>query len=175
MSEKRIVALSIGSNVGDRDENIKKAVSILEKDLHVKLEKSPVFESPPMYYREQDNFYNCCVSFESSLPAAEIHNIIRSAEKKAGRKKSSTYKGPRIIDIDIVFLGNEIIAEDNLTVPHMDMQNRMFVLKPLSYILPDFEHPAIQMTVRELLEECPDGSKLKKVKDFWEKKKDSSK
>ncbi len=175
MSAKRIIALSIGSNVGDREANIKKAVSILEKDLHSRFKKSPVFECPPMYYREQDVFYNCCVSFESSLPALELHKITRSVEKKAGRKKSKIDKGPRVIDIDIIFIGSEIITEEPFTVPHMDMQNRMFVLKPLECIIPDFEHPAMQMTVRELIEECPDGTNLKKVKDFWKKKKGSNK
>ncbi|MGM0567859.1 MAG: 2-amino-4-hydroxy-6-hydroxymethyldihydropteridine diphosphokinase [Elusimicrobiota bacterium] len=169
MSSNIKVALSVGSNVGDREENLRNAVKLLEKELGIKLKKSPVFESPPMYYRQQRDFYNCCLSFDTELSIDELYKIIKSVESKMGRKKTAD-KGPRVIDIDIVFFGDEVIAGEELTVPHMDMHNRLFVLKPLSYIMGDFEHPTMQDTVSELLENCMDGSELKKIKGFWKNK-----
>jgi len=160
------VILSLGSNVGDREMNLKKAVSRLEKDFDAKLRKSPVYETPPLYFEEQDDFYNCCVSFKSEMSPIKVFRKTSALEDRMGRERMMRH-GPRIIDIDIIFIGDQIVAEEELTVPHPALQDRLFVLKPLFDIHPDFFHPAMQMSVSEMLEECPDESDIIKVKNFW--------
>lgn len=162
------VALCIGSNLGDRSENIKKSVELIEKEFKAKLKKSNVYETPPFYYGNsvQNDFYNCCVAFESGLSAKEILKKANAIEKKIGRKEKGTGES-RKIDVDVIFVGDEIVADDDLTIPHPSIQDRLFVLKPLSEIMGNFVHPAIQMTVKDLLYECNYKDKLKKIKGFW--------
>lgn len=165
-----LVVLSLGANVGDRGKNIRDAVALLEKEFGTKLKKSPVYDTPPLYFEDQVNFYNCCVAFMTELPAEEILKKTISIEDKLGRDRGGMPQGPRVIDLDIVFVGDQIVADDKLTVPHPCMQDRRFVLKPLSDIYPDMVHPAIQVTIAEMLEECPDNSSIKKIRGFWKKK-----
>ncbi len=160
-------ALSIGSNKGGRESNIKKAVSIIEKRAGTEVKKSPVYESPPLYNENQNDFLNCCISFDTEMNAEELHSLTLAAEKECGRKKKKG-KGPRTVDIDIIFLGDDIVADDKLSIPHVDMQNRLFVLRPLADIMGSFIHPVLQLKVKDLLAECPDRSRLKKIKNFWE-------
>ncbi|MFH1416492.1 MAG: 2-amino-4-hydroxy-6-hydroxymethyldihydropteridine diphosphokinase [Elusimicrobiota bacterium] len=163
---ENLVVLSIGSNTGDRAACIIEAVSILEKKFGKKFKKSPVYETPPLYYEDQDDFYNCCVGFRTDINPPEIHEITSSVEDRLGRKRDEK-NGPRVIDIDIVFVGDIIMADNRLTVPHPALQDRLFVLQPAADIYPEFVHPAMQLTVSELLEECPDRSKIKKIDGFW--------
>ncbi len=168
-----IVALSLGSNLGDRGANIKKAVKLLEKEFSnvskhsVKFKKSNMYETLPLYLDdiEQEKYYNCCVCFEAELPPKEIFKITNKIEKEMGRKRLLP-NASRIIDIDILFVGDNIVAEDNLIIPHTEIQDRLFVLKPLSDIMKDFTHPIIQLTVDDLLYECSDKSEIKKVEEF---------
>ena len=166
-----IVTLSLGSNLGDRGANIKKAVRLLEKYFKTKLKKSPLYESRPFYedQLDQGDYYNCCVSFESNLSVKEIFKITSRIEKEMGRKKE-IINAPRVIDIDIIFVGDEIWTDDEFSVPHTKIQDRRFVLKPLCDILPDFTHPVLQLTVDDLLYECPDDNKIEEIKNFWRKK-----
>ncbi len=163
------IVLSLGSNVGDKEKNIKGAVELLEKKLGVKVKKSPVYDTPPLYYKGQDNFYNCCVIFRLEIPAEKLLAIILTIENKLGRKKGERH-GPRTIDIDIIFIGDQVIADDRLTIPHPCMQDRKFVLRPLADIAPQLVHPAVQLTIEEMLEESPDRSKITKIKNFWKDK-----
>ncbi|MBN2407857.1 MAG: 2-amino-4-hydroxy-6-hydroxymethyldihydropteridine diphosphokinase [Elusimicrobia bacterium] len=163
------VALSLGSNLGDRSSNIINTVKTLEKKFKTRVKKSSVYETPPLYYDGPEFFYNCCISFKTGMSAEEIFDITSSIEKDV-RKKAIKRNEPREVDIDIVFIGDMIIADDKLTVPHPGIQDRLFVLKPLSEILPNFVHPAMQLTVTEMLYECLDRSKIKKIKGFWGKK-----
>ncbi len=164
-----LVVLSIGSNMDDRGENIKKAVDALRKKFSEKFKVSPVYDTPPLYYEYQHNFYNCCVSFKSDYSVRKIFEITSSIENALERKRGNRH-GPRIIDIDILYAGDQIITNNNLTVPHPGIQERLFVLEPLSDILPDLVHPALQLTTEEMLDECPDESVIKKIRGFWKEK-----
>ncbi|MFC2061849.1 2-amino-4-hydroxy-6-hydroxymethyldihydropteridine diphosphokinase [Elusimicrobiota bacterium] len=164
-----IVVLSLGSNLGDRENNIKAAVKLLEEKFNTKLKKSPVYETPPLYHTNSGYYYNCCVSFETDYEPEKIFKSVNSIEKELKRKRKEP-NAPRTIDIDIIFIGEKIIATDKLTVPHPGMQDRLFVLQPLSDILANFVHPAMQLKVTDLLHECIDISVLKEIKGFWNKK-----
>lgn len=165
-----LVVLSLGSNIGDRGKNMKDAVALLEKEFGTKIRKSPMYDTPPLYYEAQENFYNCCVAFSTDLCAEEIFEITTSIENKLGRKRGGIPQGPRIIDLDIIFVGDRVIADNKLTIPHPCMQDRLFVLKPLSDIYPDMVHPAVQITIYEMLQACPDKSIIKQIRGFWKEK-----
>ena len=162
----KLIVLSLGSNVGDRGQNIKDAAAMLEKKFDTQLKKSPLYETPPLYYENQDDFYNCCVSFHSDLEASEIFKLTASIENKFERKRDIKH-GPREIDIDIIFVGDMVFANEALTIPHPRMEDRRFVLAPLSDMYSEHVHPAIGSTVRELFNECPDRSEIKRIRGFW--------
>ena len=164
------IVLSLGSNVGDRKKNIKTSADIIEKSFGVKLTKSPVYDTPPLYYEFQDNFFNCCVCFKAALSVEDVYKKTIAIEKEMGRKREIP-QGPRIIDLDILFVGDEVVADDKLTIPHSGIHLRRFVLLPLCDIVPDFFHPVLGQTIEELLEECPDRSEIRQVKDFWKDQK----
>jgi len=166
---ENLIVLSIGSNVGDKVKNIKDSVSLIEKEFKANVKKSPVYDTEPLYYEDQENFYNCCVTFKSDLSAKEIFKITASIEKRLKRKRGGIPQGPRTIDIDIVFVGDQIIADESLTIPHPCMQDRLFVLKPLCDIMPKFVHPALLLSIEEILQDCPDASHVEKIKGFWKK------
>ncbi|MFC2048913.1 2-amino-4-hydroxy-6-hydroxymethyldihydropteridine diphosphokinase [Elusimicrobiota bacterium] len=161
------VILSIGTNLGDRKKNIKEAVSLLEEEISVKTKKSNVYDTPPLYYDGPERFYNCCVSFHTRIEPGEILRITQKIETKMGRKVKGD-NNPRVIDLDIIFIGDRIIAEADFTVPHPGMQDRLFVLRPLSEIHDSFQHPVLGVDVGTLTKECPDMSTIDLVKNFWD-------
>jgi len=164
------VALCIGSNLNNRKENIKKAVKLIEERFGKKTKKSSVYENPPFYETEdkQQDYFNCCVSFDTDLEPRKVFKITKQIETDMGRTRTFPNE-PRIIDIDVLFVGDTIICDEDLVIPHFDMQERKFVLKPLSEILGDFIHPVLQMSVNDLLYECEDQSRMKKLQGFWDK------
>lgn len=127
------IFLSLGSNIGDKKLNIKNALSVLSGYVNIK-KVSSLYESDPLLFENQDNFYNLVIEIEFEKSAVDLLNIIKNIEIKLGRQKTFRY-GPRIIDIDILFFNNQIIQEENLTVPHYDWHNRKFVVEPLSELL----------------------------------------
>ncbi|MGM0441441.1 MAG: 2-amino-4-hydroxy-6-hydroxymethyldihydropteridine diphosphokinase [Elusimicrobiota bacterium] len=160
------VVLSLGSNKGNREENIKQAVELLEEKFDKKFQKSPVYETPPLYHEGDEYFYNCCVIFECDHAPRKILHEIHTIENEMGRQRKEA-NAPRIIDIDIIFIDDKVVAEEDLIIPHPDMHNRLFVLQPLVDIAEDFEHPIMNIPAAVLLEDCEDSSKIEKVKNFW--------
>ena len=127
------VVLSLGSNIGDRKNNLKNALIELEKISEVKLISS-VYESEALLVNDQRNFYNMVVEINYLNTALDLLRDIKFIEKKLGRQKSIRY-GPRLIDIDIIFFKGESVSLDELTIPHYDWRNRLFVIEPLSEII----------------------------------------
>ena len=146
-----IVYLGIGSNIGDRLRNLSEAVHRLDgiTGIHVR-NISPVYETVPVGGPEQPDYLNAVVGIVTDLKAAELLASCLGIEKDMGRTGTVRY-GPRNIDIDIEFYGQDIIKTTALTVPHPRMHERAFVLRPLSDIAPDFVHPVLGLTVKELL------------------------
>jgi 2-amino-4-hydroxy-6-hydroxymethyldihydropteridine diphosphokinase len=143
------VFLGLGSNVGDREGNVRKALQILKKKMRV-LKVSSMYETEPMYVEDQKWFVNCVAKLETDLRPRELLDYVKDTERTLGRQRTIKY-GPRVIDLDILFYGNEVVRESDLHIPHPKIRERSFVLIPLVEIEPDFIHPIQHMTVLKLL------------------------
>ncbi len=136
--------IAIGSNVGDRESNIKKAFECLKQKMEI-IKSSSLYETKPMYIENQGWFLNCVAKVETELPPRELLKFLKRTEQELGRKPVER-NGPRIIDLDIIFYGKQIINEIDLQVPHPKIEERAFVLVPLVEIAPNLIHPVSQKT-----------------------------
>jgi 2-amino-4-hydroxy-6-hydroxymethyldihydropteridine diphosphokinase len=148
--------LSLGSNIGDREGNLREAITKLEQLGEVK-RVSSFYETEPVEFTEQPWFLNCAVELETELTPRELLNELLGIEETMGRKRVQS-KGPRLIDLDILLFGDKVIRDKSLAIPHPAMQERRFVLEPLAEIAPDARHPVLKKTVCEMLQELPNGA-----------------
>lgn len=155
-----IVYLAIGSNVGDRQAHIQKAVALLRENENVQvLAVSGLIETEPegacLPDRQgpiQGKFLNGALKIKTDLMPVDLLAALKNIERRCGRTKAAP-NAPRTMDLDILFYDDVVIVEGKtLSVPHVRLHERSFVLKPLSEIAPDLVHPRFQKTVRELLE-----------------------
>src|SRR5579862_5270031 len=142
------VFIGLGSNLGNREGSLKRALELLKQEM--RLEKiSSFYESEPMYLKDQPWFLNCVAKFETSLSPEELLSHLKIVEKKLGREKGTRY-GPRSIDLDILFYENGIVESEGLKIPHPMIQERKFVLVPMAEIEPDYIHPVFQLSISAL-------------------------
>jgi 2-amino-4-hydroxy-6-hydroxymethyldihydropteridine diphosphokinase len=143
-----IAYLCLGSNLGDRMANLNKAVALLSK--RVDIEKvSSIYETEPIGYKEQPLFLNMVCQIATALNPWELLRFVKDIEAKMGRVESFP-NSPRLIDIDILFYGREVIRTDELDIPHPRLTERAFVLIPLAEIAPQLAHPELDRKVSEL-------------------------
>ena len=162
--------VALGSNVGNREENIKKAIGFFEGKICV-LKASSIYETKPMYVEDQGWFLNCALKVETELPARQLLQFLKGIEKKLGREMVMR-NGPRIIDLDILFYGDEVFKDEDLEIPHPRIQERAFVLVPLAEIAPKLMHPVYKKTLAELLSELEyEEFEIKKVATIQENRK----
>ncbi len=157
---KKLVYLSLGSNVGDRAGHLNAAIQRLES-LGKVVATSSFYETEPVEVTAQPWFLNGVVALETEKMPRQLIAAILDLEQKMGRRRVQK-KGPRTIDIDILLFGNSIIDLPGLTVPHPAMHERRFVLQPLAEIAPDVLHPVLKKKVRDLLAALPPGQAVKK-------------
>ena len=150
-----IVYLQLGSNIGDREQQLKFAISEIKERLGNVTNYSKVYETSPWRVDGQSNYLNQVLEVKTKLDAEIVLSIALEIEDDIGRKRIEKW-GERLIDIDIIFYNNEIIERANLCIPHKYMHERRFVLIPLNEIARNFLHPKYNKTVAELLLECND-------------------
>ena len=147
------VYLGFGSNLGEREGNIRAALRAVDEEKDICLHKvSSVHETEPEYVKEQPKFMNCAAEGETLLPPGELLACLKRIEKRLGRTGGERW-GPRIIDIDILLYNSLIVNEPGLRIPHPRLQERIFVLLPLTEIVPGLRHPVSGQTMRELLQQ----------------------
>lgn len=156
------IYISLGSNLGDRKNNLLDACNLIEKQFGRIESKSKIYETEPWGFESSDKFLNQVVCFYSDEPAQTIMEILLSIEKEMGRVRNQERYSSRIIDIDILFIGQQIIKTKIVVVPHPRLHERKFVLAPMNDIAADFVHPVFRKTIKELLVECTDKQKVKK-------------
>ena len=153
------VYLQLGSNIGERLDNLNQSIKIITERIGNVLEKSSVYESTPWGVENQRNFLNQVIFVKSNFDPYAILDLVLQIEKDMGRIRIEKW-GERIIDIDILFIDDLIIESENLCIPHEFIAKRKFVLQPMCEIAPGFIHPKLNKTISQLLEECIDEEKV---------------
>ena len=150
----KTVYLSLGSNLGNREANLRSAIDALNAAaIHV-LRVSPIYETEPVDYRDQSWFLNLVVETETALFPQQLLARASRIERELGRVRTIA-KGPRTIDIDILFFANAVVKTLRLEIPHPRLAGRRFVLAPLADLAPNLRHPVTGKTVQEMLAAAP--------------------
>ena len=156
------VFLLLGSNLGNRQGYLQKAIDLIETELGTVAKKSSIYETEAWGKTDEPNYLNQVVQVNTMLSARQVLDNILQIETRMGRVREEKW-GSRIIDIDILFYGQDIISEPGLIVPHPELHNRRFTLEPLSEIAPDLEHPILKKSIFQLKIELKDNLIVKKL------------
>lgn len=157
------VFIGLGSNLEDRIQHIRTALDLMRKSKGLKvLRTSSFYKTAPQGYEDQDWFINAVAEIQTSLPPLHVLGLLQSIEQKMERRTPFKW-GPRNIDLDILFFGNEIVEEPDLTVPHPLVEQRRFVLEPLCELSSEGVHPVSRKTFLTLLEELGTAQHVEKI------------
>jgi 2-amino-4-hydroxy-6-hydroxymethyldihydropteridine diphosphokinase len=156
------VYLSLGSNLSDREANLRAAIAALPQAGVRVTQVSSLYETEPVDYLDQPWFLNCVVEAETNLESHALLRVLHAIEAQLGNKKDFA-KGPRKIDLDILLYGSETVATSDLQVPHPRMLQRRFVLTPLNEIAPHLKHRSWPAAVSVLLDHLADPSQVRKL------------
>ena len=151
-----MIALGLGSNIGDRENYIRRAVDELSNNFSIN-KVSDIFETKAWGEEDQPDFLNACLIAETDKTPEEVLDIIKQVEDKLGRTKSYRW-GPREIDIDLLLFDNQQLSSQRLTVPHPQLANRAFVLVPLAQIGGDLIDPSTTFPISELAKKIDNSS-----------------
>lgn len=158
-----IVYLSLGTNLGERELNLKLAIKEIGALGSID-QISEVYETEPWGFRSENKFLNIVIEIHTNIHANQLIKECLAIEAILGRTRGSAlgYES-RIIDIDILFYGAEIVSTTGLIIPHPYVQDRKFILEPLNELAPNFIHPVLGKTVSEILKSCSDQCRVKRV------------
>ena len=163
MNQQHQVILSLGSNQGNRLENIERCIDLLHQEVGTVVKVSSLFESDSWGF-SSDSFYNCAVLIHTHKNPQKLLKNILKVEKKLGRVRteSSDYQ-PRVIDVDMISFDDEIIESESLQIPHKHLQDRLFVLLPMMEVVSDWTHPISQKSISDILKDCKDEGNCVKI------------
>ena len=157
--------IALGSNLGDTFKNLQQAVNHIFEEVGGIIKISEVYKTPAMGFEGAD-FKNAVLELKSKETPQEVLRLLLAIENKMGRERTENQGyASRIIDLDVLFCDDLSIDTENLKIPHPEIPNRKFVLEPLFDIAPDFVHPTLKKTTKQLLESTPDTSKLTQIKE----------
>ncbi|WP_439151918.1 2-amino-4-hydroxy-6-hydroxymethyldihydropteridine diphosphokinase [Winogradskyella sp.] len=166
MTKAKKVYIALGSNKGNKLQNLQSAIDLIFAKIGTIQKISKVYETPALGF-DGDDFLNACIKVETDFKPKKLMSQLQIIEKTLGRKKSTSKRyESREIDLDILFYEGEIIDEKDIVIPHPEMHKRKFVLRPLYDIAKDIEHPKLNKTVSDLFEECNDDSEIEPIK-IW--------
>lgn len=156
--------------MGDKKANLRRALAeVEERGLALVKRRSSFYRTEPVGIKDQDDFINAAVMIETDMDLADLMEGLLEVEKSMGRVRepegSLVKDGPRIIDLDILISGDEVVKQEGLQVPHPRLAERGFVLEPLAEIAPDEKHPETGMTVSEMLMRLDDPAKVERLKE----------
>jgi 2-amino-4-hydroxy-6-hydroxymethyldihydropteridine diphosphokinase len=157
------VFLGLGTNLGNRKSNLRNAVDRIGENIGPVVKSSSVYETEPWGFEADNDFYNMVVGIETKMSPSDMMNQIRLIESSLGRERDQDRYSSRIIDIDILFYGDQVSEEKGLKIPHRLIHERKFVLVPMCELAPDFVHPGSGKSIRVLLDECRDRSRIIKL------------
>lgn len=157
------VILLLGSNLGERETHLLKAVQLIEREVGEIITLSSVYETEAWGKTNQPAFLNVCLVLKTTLTPLAVLQKNLATERQLGRVRQEKW-GARIIDIDILFYDDAMVQTDVLTIPHEGFEKRMFAIVPLMEIAPEFIHPVTKRPIEEIYRQCADPLKVKRVK-----------
>lgn len=158
------IYLLVGSNLGDRHNNLQNAIHLISHHIGTVSEKSAIYESEAWGETNQPDFFNQVINIETELSHEALLHALQGIEKKLGKYKIGKWR-ERLIDLDILYYHNRIVRTNQLMIPHPEIQNRNFVLLPLCEIAGEDVHPILLKSHQQLLNESPDPLKVWRVSD----------
>jgi 2-amino-4-hydroxy-6-hydroxymethyldihydropteridine diphosphokinase len=159
MGDSVSILLGLGSNLDDREANLRRGVALLARSLEM-VEGSSVYETEPWGHKDQPRFLNLVCWAHTGISPAELLRLCQETERAVGRTRTFRY-GPRLLDVDILAYGDSVITTPTLVVPHPRLAERRFVLVPMAEVAPEWVHPVTGRTASELLDEVEDSGEVR--------------
>lgn len=156
----RVAGINIGTNLGDKGRNLHFAVEEIERLLGCRARKSSVYVTEPWGYQSDSPFFNIAIEVDTDLDGSRLLEVVRGVERAAGTGAHRDGDGQyidRLLDIDIIYLGSEVIDTETLSMPHPRMAERAFVLVPLAEVNPTWRHPLTGLTAGEMIARLPES------------------